>query len=438
MTIFNKNKKNGKGNIPINRSLAKRTENGQVIQDLPMVDFKGQRVPLFTVISPDICSSCGSILNVHQNYTRYIISSYGIIECKTKYWDCSNGECHSHANDVIVGVTGSANYSDEYLEKQKYVRYDGKCSLWNSRSVGEVYTAGLTDISGRAPCPTTLWKYEQNEGKRSYQKLLEQDVDFDGILHIDGYWVKEGWRKFIEIQLGRELTDREWKKIRYKVIYTAATKDKVILDFQITTIMPSFLELIPLMSRIKNRLSERIKKVVSDEDNAIIGAVKSVLPNVLHSFCVFHQLQSVSRKYLDQFKTIKNIPEGEKIIYDLSKALILSETVIESTSILRAIQDMSSEMKLSEASKKVMIYIEEVYLKNRKFLENGFMPETNNVMEQLFSLIDDIVYQARSFKTKTGLKNFFSNLFSMFNNRSFNTGKWRGYSPIERAKLNFG
>lgn len=438
MTIFNKNKKKGKGNIPINRSLAKRTENGQVIQDLPTVDFKGQRVPLFTAISPENCPSCGSRLNVHQNYTRYIISSYGIIECPTTYWDCSNEKCGSHTHDVIVGVTGSANYSDEYLEKQKYVRYDGKCSLWNSRSVGEVYTAGLTDISGRAPCPTTLWKYEQKEGERSYQELLEQDVDFDGILHIDGYWVKEGWRKFIEIQLGRELTDREWKKIRYKVIYTVATKDKVILDFQITTILPSFLELIPLINRIKNRLSEKIKKVVSDEDNAIIGAVKSVLPNVLHSFCVFHQLQSVSRKYLDQFKMIKNIPEGEKIIYDLSKALILSETVIESTSILRAIQDMSSEMKLSEASKKVIIYIEEVYLKNRKFLENGFMPETNNVMEQLFSLIDDIVYQARSFKTKTGLKNFFSNLFSMFNNRAFNTGKWRGYSPIERAKLNFG
>jgi hypothetical protein len=31
-------------------------------------------------------------------------------------------------------------------------------------------------------------------------------------------------------------------------------------------------------------------------------------------------------------------------------------------------------------------------------LTKGFTPETNNVMEQLFSLISDIITQARSFK----------------------------------------
>ena len=424
MTILNKTKKKGRGNIPINRSMAKRIENGQVVQDLPTVDSKGKRVPLFTVLSPERCPSCGSRLYVHQNYTRHIISSYGIIECPTTYWDCSNEKCGSHPNDIVVGVTGSANYSDEYLEKQKYVRYDGKCSLWNSRSVGEIYTMGLTDISGRAPCPTTLWLYEQNEGQRSYQEILEQDVNFDGTLYIDGYWVKEGWRGFIEMKLGRKLTEREWKKIRYKVIYTVATKDKVILDFQITSTMPSYLELISLISRIKNRLSGNIKRVVSDEDNAIIGAVGLVLPNVIHSFCVFHQLQTVTRKYLDQFKALKNIPQGDRIVYNLSKAMILSETVIDSTLRLRAIQNIVSERELSNASKKVVKYIEKMYHENRKFLENGFLPETDNVMEQLFSLIDDIVYQARSFKTTSGLKNFFSNLCSIFNNRHFNTGKW--------------
>ena len=30
--------------------------------------------------------------------------------------------------------------------------------------------------------------------------------------------------------------------------------------------------------------------------------------------------------------------------------------------------------------------------------EKGFTPETNNVMEQLFSLVDDVINQARSFQ----------------------------------------
>jgi len=57
---------------------------------------------------------------------------------------------------MILGITGSANYSDGYLEKQKCVRYNGHCSLWNSQIVGETFTEGLTDISGRAPSPATL------------------------------------------------------------------------------------------------------------------------------------------------------------------------------------------------------------------------------------------------------------------------------------------
>jgi hypothetical protein len=66
------------------------------------------------------------------------------------------------------------------------------------------FTEGLTDTSGRAPCPTTLWKYEQIKGKMSAQELTSQDIDFNGVLHIDGYWIKTGWRKYIEAQ---------WEKI---------------------------------------------------------------------------------------------------------------------------------------------------------------------------------------------------------------------------------
>jgi hypothetical protein len=429
------NKNTGKGNIPINISIAKRTEDGQAIQDLPLTDYQGQKVPLFTVISPKTCQCCDSSLKVHQHYTRYIISSYGIIECPTTYWVCSNPECRSHANDVVIGVAPSANYSDEFLEKQKYVRYSGKCSLWNSRSVGEIYTKGLTDVQGRAPCPATLWKFEQHEGEKSYSALQNLDISSCEELYIDGYWVKDGWRKFIEEKLGRELTEREWKKMRYKVIYTVATKDKVIVDFQITNIMPSYLEIVPLMVRIKRRSGGMVKKIVSDEDNAIIGAVSAVLPDITHLFCVFHQLQNVTKKYLDQFKFIDNIPENEKVIYEYSQSLLMSETVIESTSLLNDIMELSRTLRLSKASKKVIKYVEEMYHKNRKYLEKGLQPETNNVMEQLFSLIDDVVYQARSFKTQNGMKNFFSNLFCIFNHRAFNTGKRRGYSPIERSRL---
>jgi len=174
----------------------------------------------------------------------------------------------------------------------KCVRYDGRCTLWNSRITGEIFTEGLTDTSGRAPCPTTLWKYEQKQGKISAQELTSQDIDFNGVLHIDGHWVKTGWRNYIEAQLGKELTNREWKRLRYKVIYVVATEDKVVLDFQITNIMPSYLELVPLLNRIKSRIPNGdISKIVSDEDSAIIGAVTHVLPNVSHSFCAFHQVQ---------------------------------------------------------------------------------------------------------------------------------------------------
>lgn len=243
-----------KGNIAINKSIAKGIENGKIVQTLPEVQFGGRMVPLFTPISPIQCSICGSPLNINDYYDRFVISSYGIIECPVTYWICSNPNCEKHHSDTLIGVTGSANYSDEYLQKQKCVRYDGRCSLWNTRTVGETFTEGLTDISGRAPCPATLWKYEQKLGKISAQQLLEQHIDFNGTLYIDGYWVKAGWRKFLESQLGRKLTNREWKKLRYQVIYVVATEEKVVLDFEITNIMPSYLELVPLMNRIKNRI----------------------------------------------------------------------------------------------------------------------------------------------------------------------------------------
>ena len=428
-----------KGNQCINKSIAKEVEHGKIIQDIPETEHNGEMFPLFTVIPPRDCFVCGSKLRPNENYDRFIISSYGIIVCPTTYWICSNEMCKKHHTDKIIGVTGSANYSDEFIEKQKSVRYGSHCSLWNTRIAGEIFTEGLTDDSGRAPCATTLWKYEQAQGRISCEELSNQKIDFNGKLYIDGYWVKAGWKKYIEAQMGRKFTIKQWKRIRNKIIYVVATEDYVVLDFQITNNMPSYLELVPLLKRIKNRIpEEQILKFVSDEDKAIIGSVKSVFPNVSHSFCVFHQLKNVTKKYLDEFGKIENIPHYDRQIYELATDLILSESVIHLSVHYRNIMEMVSDGIVSKASKKVFVYIKEIYSKNRELLEAGFTPETNNVMEQLFSMINDFVNQARSFKTKDGLANFCYNLFAFMNKRVFNTGKWKSYSPLEKARKNCG
>ncbi|MFZ3168199.1 MAG: hypothetical protein WA130_11340 [Candidatus Methanoperedens sp.] len=70
-----------KGNIAINKTLAKGIEYGKIIQNLPEVISGGRMVPLFTPISPVKCSICGSPLRINEHYDRFLISSYGIIEC---------------------------------------------------------------------------------------------------------------------------------------------------------------------------------------------------------------------------------------------------------------------------------------------------------------------------------------------------------------------
>ncbi|MEA1895248.1 MAG: hypothetical protein U9N36_08630 [Euryarchaeota archaeon] len=221
------------------------------------------------------------------------------------------------------------------------MRYNGHCSLWDSRIVCGTFTEGLTDDNlGRAPCPATLWNYEKKQGKISAQELSNQEINFNGILYIDGYWVKSGWKTYIESQLRKELTPKEWKQIRNKVIYVVATKDKVVLDFQITNHAPSYLELVPLLKRIRDKIPKKdLLKIVSDEDTAIMGAVKSVLPGVIHSFCVFHQLKNLTDKYLDVFGDLENIPLLERELYELGKELIFAETLIESSAYYHEVVD---------------------------------------------------------------------------------------------------
>jgi hypothetical protein len=76
--------------------------------------------------------------------------------------------------------------------------------------------------------------------------------------------------------------------MRYQSVYVIATKEKVILDFEVTDRLPTISALIPLLIRIKNRFPEhKIKRIVSDEDKAIIGAIKSVFPNLTLSHFLF-------------------------------------------------------------------------------------------------------------------------------------------------------
>ena len=48
----------------------------------------------------------------------------------------------------------------------------------------------------------------------SKQELLDLGPDFDGTLYIDGDWVKIGWENKLETRLGKEITSKEWKKMR--------------------------------------------------------------------------------------------------------------------------------------------------------------------------------------------------------------------------------
>ena len=300
----------GRGNIKIDESMTKTVVDDKIIIPLPTVLVGNRYYPMFSISSPTHCDDCGNKLHVNSHYTRFILSSHGVIALGTTYWICP--VCKKHFHDHIVGVPGSGNYSSEFYDKQISVRYDGRCSLNNSRRIGETYTEGLTDVCGRAPCATSLWLYEQKQAEILKQELLSQKIGFDGTLYIDGKWVKKCGKKKLEALFGRELSQKEWNKMRYKSIYVVATKDKVILDFEVTKYIPRSEDLVPLMTRIKNRFPEStIQKIVSDEDTAISKAIKAVFPKVIHGFCIFHQLKNVTKRYCDEFKSIKNIPDDE-------------------------------------------------------------------------------------------------------------------------------
>ena len=187
----------GKGNTLIDKSMVKTVVDGKILIPLPKVLVENQYHPMFSICSPTYCDDCGSKLHVNSHYTRFILSSHGTIARNVTYWFCP--ACKKHFHDQIIGVPGSANYSSEYYDKQMNVRYDGRCSLHNSRQIGETYTEGLTAFCGRAPCATSLWLYEQKQAELSKQELLDQKVAFRETLYVDGDWIKKGGKKSLKI-----------------------------------------------------------------------------------------------------------------------------------------------------------------------------------------------------------------------------------------------
>jgi hypothetical protein len=70
-------------------------------------------------------------------------------------------------------------------------------------------------------------------------------------LYVNSHYTR--FKKKLEVLFGRELSQKEWNKMRYKSIYVVATKEKVILDFKITKYSPKYEDLVSLITRIKIR-----------------------------------------------------------------------------------------------------------------------------------------------------------------------------------------
>ena len=426
-----------KGNTAIRHLPFVTIEDGKIIKDLPMVPYMDTYVPLFTVISPNQCKRCQAPLKNNEYYYRHIISSYGILRIQVKYQYCNNQSCKTFHSDHIIGVRDGANYSDEFLEKERHTRHLGKCSLSNTRIIGEIFTKDFTN-QGKAPCSTTIWKYDQKQGTIALEELQEREVTLhDEKIHVDGIYIKHGYKSELEKLLGKKISWKQWKKLRYKIIYVAATPEKVILDFQITNYQPPYFELIPLFSRLEKRFrKQKISTIVSDEDWAIINAAKAIFPNANLSFCVFHQLKKIGEIFFDVYQSIDEMSDFEKKTYHLLKALIMAESIIESTKYLAEIEILMKENKPSEIVKKGYEYGKKKYFANREMFEKNMKPETNNTMEQIFSTFKDFVIQCKSFKIISGLRNWLANLFNLKNVTPFKNGKFCGLNPLTVNKFN--
>jgi hypothetical protein len=78
----------GRGNIKIDKSITKAVVDGKVITSLQTVLVGNRYYPIFSVLSPEYCDDCSNKLHINSHYTRFILSSHGIIAIDTLYWLC--------------------------------------------------------------------------------------------------------------------------------------------------------------------------------------------------------------------------------------------------------------------------------------------------------------------------------------------------------------
>ena len=121
-----------KGNIPIPKADVKMVCDGRIIKDLPLIEYNGSRVPLFTILHPDVCKVCGAPLRKNKTYTRYVVHFSDVLMFEVASHQCSNPGCRKSYSDQILGVDRGKNYSNPFLTALNDARFRGKCSLNNT------------------------------------------------------------------------------------------------------------------------------------------------------------------------------------------------------------------------------------------------------------------------------------------------------------------
>ncbi len=103
----------GRGNKIIDKSMVKTIFEGNILIPLPKLLVGNRYHSMFFNISYSLRFLRYEIKNMNSHYTCSILTSYGTITCNTAYRICPR--CKKHFHDEVVGVSGSANYSDELL-----------------------------------------------------------------------------------------------------------------------------------------------------------------------------------------------------------------------------------------------------------------------------------------------------------------------------------
>lgn len=153
-----------------------------------------------------------------------------------------------------------------------------------------------------------------------------------------------------------------------------------------------------LCNRLKERFGEEnITRVVSDKNGNIINAVKEELPNAVHSFCVFHDIDNITKIYLSIYKCIGDLPEEDKEFRGLAIRYFLNSDKDKITTLF--IKAANIVDTLSDASKKVFKFMSGAYKNLKRCLEVGLKPTTNNVMEQIFSTLNPFIFVTSLFRS---------------------------------------